>query len=469
MERNTRACWIASVLLAGLLLTLTGMGRATSWSRFHGDARQSGLSTADAPYDSLLAWTYATGDSIVYSSPVVAADGTIYIGNVEKELLAFTPQGNLDWSFRGAGNFRHSTPAIAPDGTIYIGGNDGRLYAVNPDSTRKWTFVADAPIKTSPNIAADGTIYFGADDGRLYAIHPDSTLAWTYATGDTIRSSPAIGPDGTIFFGSTDFYFYALWPDGSLRWRAATGGQIKYCSPAVTEDGVVYFGSYDGFVYALTSDQTFLWAYPTGHIVRSSPAIGPEGRVFIGAGDDLLAILPDGSLDWEYPTGGSVISSPAYFGDDDVLCVGSDDGALHCVHADGTGDWTFTVGVPIRSSPAPSDDGNVYVADLEGRFWAFGRLSGVSVDESERIAERWVVAFPSVTSGRVRFHVGDHAAQAARIVIRDVLGRDIADLRVAAGAASWDGRDARGQRVPAGVYYYAVAGRGPTGRVVLIR
>jgi outer membrane protein assembly factor BamB len=423
MERNTRACWIASVLLAGLLLTLTGIGRATSWSRFHGDARQSGLSTADAPYDSLLAWTYATGDSIVYSSPVVAADGTIYIGNVEKELLAFTPQGNLDWSFRGEGNFRHSTPAIAPDGTIYIGGNDGRLYAINPDSTRKWTFVADAPIKTSPNIAADGTIYFGADDGQLYAIHPDSTLAWTYATGDTIRSSPAIGPDGTIFFGSTDFYFYALWPDGSLRWRAATGGQIKYCSPAVTEDGVVYFGSYDGFVYALTSDQTFLWAYPTGR----------------------------------------------YFGDDDVLCVGSDDGALHCVHADGTGDWTFTVGVPIRSSPAPSDDGNVYVADLEGRFWAFGRLSGVSVDESEMAAERWVVALPSVTSGRVRFHVGDHAAQAARIVIRDVLGRDIADLRLAAGAASWDGRDASGQRVPAGVYYYAVDGRGPTGRVVLIR
>jgi outer membrane protein assembly factor BamB len=281
-----------------------------------------------------------------------------------------------------------------------------------------------------------------------------------------------VGPDGTIFFGSTDSFFYALWPDGSLRWQAATGDQIKFCSPAVTETGVVYFGSYDGFVYALTTDQQFLWAYPTGHVVRSSPAIGADGRIYIGSDTRLLALTPDGNLDWDYETGGLVISSPVYFDDDLVIGVGSDDGAFYCLHDDGSLDWRYTVGAPIRSVPSPSASGNIYVADMSGIVWAFGDGEPNAIGDAPPAprAGLQLVAAPNPTSGTVIFRVanGGHAADA--IIVYDVLGREIDRLLTGGSRAFlWDGRDRGGRPLPAGTYFYRGAGDQRVGRLVIVR
>lgn len=43
--------------------------------------------------------------------------------------------GALEWKF-STGGAVYSSPAIAADGTIYIGSNDGNVYAINPDGTR---------------------------------------------------------------------------------------------------------------------------------------------------------------------------------------------------------------------------------------------------------------------------------------------------------------------------------------------
>ena len=462
---------ITKLLLSLAVLLGTGGAIAAPWSSFHGDQRNSGYTGADAPFDSLLAWSYTGTDSILFSSPVVGPDSTIYLGTLGKDLLAISPLGELLWSYHADGNFRHSTPALAADGTIYIGGSDGLLYAVNSDGTRKWTFTAGAPIKTSPNIAASGVVYFGADDGLMYAVNSDSTLLWSYATADTIRSSPAIGPDGTVFFGSMDSYFYALWPNGTLRWRAATGDVIKYCSPAVSEAGVVYFGSYDGFVYALGSDQTFHWAYQTGRAVRSSPALGPLGRVFIGSGSKVLAIDTFGALDWEYDTGGIVYSSPVYFGDDDVICVGSDSGAFHCIMEDGSLDWTFTVGSGIRTSPAPGWRGTVIAADMAGTIWAFGNLGANAVPENGNFGGRLSLQVsPNPFRSTVTFRAIDGDTGTEALKIFDIRGREVAKVEAGSGGGyRWDGRGKSGQNLPSGVYLYRLSETEHAGRVVLLR
>jgi outer membrane protein assembly factor BamB len=437
---------------------------------FHGDRRHSGYSIADAPFDSILAWSVPSTDSIYYSSPVIGPDLTIYVGNVAEELQAFSPFGEPLWTFTAGGNFRHSTPAVADDGTIYIGSADGKLYAVNADGTFKWTFTAGASIKTSPNIATDGTVYFGADDGRLYAVNPDSTLRWTYATGDSIRSSPAIGPDGTIFFGSMDHYLYALRSNGTLRWRALTGGIIKYCSPAVDEAGNVYFGSYDGFLYALTSNQEFLWAYFVDDEVRSSPAIGPDGTVYIGGGNQLLAIGPGGTLDWDFGTGGPVLSSPVYFGDDDVIGIGSEDGVFYAVHADGSEDWSFTVGTPIRATAAPGLVGNVYVADLSGTLWALGNVLVGAGDPGGGGRRLPLIASPNPAPGRVGFRAAGGDPLHSALLLFDASGRLIRRLGGdGTGSFVWDGMDQGGRPATSGVYLYRLEGSAGTGRVTLLR
>lgn len=465
--RSLRKC-TGLVICIALWASVAWDASGAGWPIFHGDRRHSGYTENDAPFDSILAWTHVTGDSVLYSSPVVTSEGTVYLGTLGEELVAVSLFGEELWRFRGGGNFRHSTPAIAPNGRIYIGGSDGVLYAVNPNSTLAWTFEAGGPIKTSPNIGTDGTIYFGADDGCLYAVYPDSTERWVYAAGDTIRSSPAIANDGTILFGSLDQYLYALWPNGTLRWRAATGDVIKYSSPAVSEAGIVYYGSYDGYLYAVTLDQQLLWYCDTGHVLRSSPAIGLDGRVYIGSGTKLLAFNEDGEIEWDCETNGTVTSSPVYFEDDDVVCVGSESGALYCVRAeDGDVDWTFTVGHPILSSPAPGVRNMIYIADVRGALWAFGNLPDLGVAERD-ITGPGYTAHPNPATQQVVFRQAADDVPAGDIVVFDLLGREVAHLPTSGHKIiRWDGCDLRGRPVTSGIYLYRSSKGGSLQRVVL--
>ncbi|MDB4805128.1 immunoglobulin domain-containing protein, partial [bacterium] len=55
----------------------------------------------------------------------------------------------------------YSSPAIGSDGTIYVGSNSGNLYAINPDGTQKWAFETGGGVSSSPAIGSDGTIYVG--------------------------------------------------------------------------------------------------------------------------------------------------------------------------------------------------------------------------------------------------------------------------------------------------------------------
>jgi outer membrane protein assembly factor BamB len=101
----------------------------------------------------------------------VLAFGTPYVGSWDYHLYAVKPDGTEKWKF-WAGNPVPS-PVISADGTIYVGsGNDRHLYAINPDGTLNWKFTTGVigQINSSPAIGADGTVYFGSDNGNLYAV-----------------------------------------------------------------------------------------------------------------------------------------------------------------------------------------------------------------------------------------------------------------------------------------------------------
>ena len=106
---------------------------AASWSQFRADSAGQG-SRFVITLDSLKpAWSLDVGH-VVFSSPVIGSDGTIYVGNLEGELIAVNPDGTEKWRF-DSGVPVLASPAVADDGFIYLLGTALFAEATPPDHT----------------------------------------------------------------------------------------------------------------------------------------------------------------------------------------------------------------------------------------------------------------------------------------------------------------------------------------------
>lgn len=391
---------------------------AFNWTR---QSRYAGSSDHD------LKWSFEAEDAI-YSTPVIGADGMLYIGSYDGKLYALNASsGKLKWVFE-TGFAIASSPAIGADGTIYIGSGDGKLYALDPyaadDGDRlKWSFATGDRIYSSPSIGADGTIYVSSYDGWLYALDPDAADGekekWSYEIGAGRNdSSPAIGADGMVYVGSADGIFYALDPnaaddDDRLKWSVELNMEWDglcwdepcpiYSSPAIGADGTIYVGSNDGYVYALDAladddEERMKWSYETWGSVLSSPAIGADGTVYVGSSDGALyALDPNAEYDhdrekWSFGIGWNVIISSPVMDADGMIYFGSIDwygnGTLYALDANAEDDaervkWSFTTEGEIRSSPVIGPDGTIYIGSFDHKLYAIGTKT---IAPPERIA-----------------------------------------------------------------------------------
>ena len=274
----------------------------------------------DVARDGTLKWSYATGD-IIFSSPAVAHDGTVYIGSDDDHLYAVTPrEGKPRWIVQlGACPQRvgigpeasrcdvDGGPTIGPDGVIYTGG-DG-IYAINPDGTLRWHFVTNGHVSSAPALLPDGTVVAGARTTSFMPWPPTARSAGIFGPAADIEPAPAIGDDGTIYVGSDDHKLYAIGPDGVLRWAFTTGADVR--SSVAIGNGIIYVGSFDAQLYAVHLDGTLAWSFRAGDRIVSSPLVDAAGAVLFGSQDDRLYCLePDGHLRWSVELGGDIDSSP---------------------------------------------------------------------------------------------------------------------------------------------------------------
>ena len=342
---------------------------ASPWPMFRGDLLHTGRSAFAGSTVNTLKWKFKTNDKI-NSSPVIGADGTIYIGSEDNGLYAVSPDGIKIWKYK-TGSKIISTPAIGSDGTIYVGADDDKLHAINPDGTLKWKAKAKNRVQSSPAIGPDGTIYVGSNDGYLYAFNPDGTKKWKYdagGDGGDVFSSPALASDGTIYVGSSQGKLHAINPDGTKKWKFDTDGQIN-SSPALGADGTIYAGASDGYLYAvIPADGTKLWRYDIGGSIFSSPAIGSDGTIYVGCNNDkFLAVNPDGTKKWSFGTNNGFDSSPV-IDVNGIIYVGCNDDKIYALNPDGTELWKYDTGGNVFSSPAIGSDGTIYVGSTKNLY-----------------------------------------------------------------------------------------------------
>jgi len=274
-----------------------------------------------------IKWQYRTGFWIT-SSPAIADDGTIYVGSWDCYFYAINSNGTLKWRFY-TGVIK-SSPAIANDGTIYIGSDTANcIFALNLNGTLKWRFNTSGAVECSPAIGDDTTVYITSNGNILYAIFSNNgTQKWSFSKG-AFLGSPAIGNDGTIYVASQDGYLYAVYQNGSMKWRSPIGWGSGHV-PSIANDETIYIGGDD--LYAFYPNGTRKWTFNPGGFydaTSESQAISSDGTIYYGVTNNtgadgyLIAVNPDGTERWrEWICNDHVWSSPA-IGDDGTVYIGA--------------------------------------------------------------------------------------------------------------------------------------------------
>ncbi|MCU0299039.1 MAG: PQQ-binding-like beta-propeller repeat protein, partial [Candidatus Nanopelagicales bacterium] len=371
------------------------------WPTMRHDLRNTGASDLPGLDPGTKPWSFQTGKGI-FSTPVIAADGTTYVGSADHNLYGLSEEGQEVWRFE-TGEIIDTAPALLDDDSLIIGSGDEKMYKVSTDPAvpshqrEVWSFEPTLPPvegqlvswwEGSPNVGPDGVIYQGNTGGGAYAVNPDGSQKWAYQAQNAVWTVPAMDDSGTTYWGSVDLRLFALNADGTQKWQRTTLGYVT-SSPALGPDGTLYAGSFDGTMYALDSaDGSVKWKLQTGDHIYASPALvendGQLEQIIIGSTDGLLySVNPDGELLWTYDTGAPIRSSPVVgqapvAGGTPIVYAGAANGRVVAVNVnDGSLRWSYdtTSSEPtlasrnqLNSSPALGPKG-VYTGSQDGAVW----------------------------------------------------------------------------------------------------
>ena len=165
-------------------------------------------------------------------------------------------------------------------------------------------------------------------------------------------------------------------------WQYTTGDGIT-CSPAVGPDGTVYVGGDDGYVYALTpgaTSGTLKWRYRTGGALDSTAASvsGDGTSVYAVSADGYVYALAtaSGALEWRYGVASSPPACAPTLASDGTIYVRDSLNTLYALNPAGTVKWTCPISGISYASPTVAADGTVYIGSDNGFFYAVNPASG---------------------------------------------------------------------------------------------
>jgi outer membrane protein assembly factor BamB len=172
-----------------------------------------------------------------------------------------------------------------------------------------------------------------------------------------------------------------------LKWTfQADDGIVS--SPSIGHNGTIYVGAggyheanADSSFYAINPDGSLKWKfyiiyYDFTNGVFSSPAIAPDGTIYFGAGDKYIYAIEDsvsyGKLKWSTLLGFFPVYSSPVIGADGTVYIGTLDFQLNALRPeDGVRRWYHTTGWCIFSSPAIRDDGSICVGSKDHNLYVF--------------------------------------------------------------------------------------------------
>ena len=266
----------------------------------------------------------------------------------------------------------------------------------------------------------------------------NTRLFWKYNIANNFQETPALDSYNNVISGggNNHLYLYSINQKGQLNWRIRTKGKTEM-SPVISNNGSIYIGGYfTKYFSSISTNGEINWDIDNVWI-RSSPAVDPEGNIYMGINDRYLtSISNEGEVNWQISNGSrsspSVLSTnKVYFGGRIYSYSGEEVktnsqisiGALHCI--DNNGDayyasgndiiaidkdwnikWSYSTSGEIWSSPVISDNA-VYVGNIDGKLYSINKFDGTSnwsyltegyINKSPAIAQNNSIVFSNSDS-----------------------------------------------------------------------
>ena len=335
------------------------------WPTMRHDLRNTGASDLVGTDPGTEPWSFTTEVGI-FSTPVVSADGTIYVGSADNVLHGLDRTGPQVWRLRHRRHHRHRT------GTAGRRAGDRGVVGRRSRATR--SCAGCGPIRTcpSPNASSGSSRPCHRRRAAPNWSHGGRAAPTSDRTARSTRATPAASRMPSPRTGRSG---------GRPRPPTPCGR-----CPVVDESEHVLLGvGRCPDLRPRCRRSAAVAAHHAGlrHVVAGD---GHRRRAVPGSFDGTLYALDraDGSVRWKYQSGDHIYSSPALIEDAEGILeqvvIGSTDGLLHSVAPDGTccGPTTRALrsAAPRSSGGRPTGGRVVYVGSANGQVRGSRRQDG---------------------------------------------------------------------------------------------
>ena len=313
-----KLAWSYETSVTSLSCPVIGANKEIYFSTGYDDSNVYSISA-----EGNLRWKSARTELISFGLAIDEA-GYIY-GSEAGSVFRIKPDGTEDWS-QTYTNYNFGPPTLH-DGYVYysadiFNGGDETLKLAQADGSESWSYSHGSKF-AAPAIGSDGRVYISGGSNRMYVIETDGTDGGHLGASGTVDESALvihdlINGDYVAFTSGPKLYAWqggvlqmnypsdndnvtgmALMPGatniatigdecsridltGMEVWTEVPSKKTEYATPAVDSSGYIYYGDSDGIFRCIAPGGTVAWDYDTEtELHYSSPAIGPDNRVYI--------------------------------------------------------------------------------------------------------------------------------------------------------------------------------------------
>jgi outer membrane protein assembly factor BamB len=341
----------------------------------HEDSRHTHRARGRAPSHPDLAWKIATDGPIEGQAAASPDEEQVYVSTLGGSLWAISRRGERVFT-APLGGRAYGSPLVAEDGTVYVGSDAGAFFALSPAGHVKWKLETKGEADTGAVFLPDGNVVFAAGS-EVFGVRPSGDVAWRFAAKGKIFAAPAVTDAGLVIFGSQDDHAYALTAAGLLAWAADLGGDVDG-APALGDDGGIFVGCDTGEVVRLGARGEIVWRTAVGGFVRGTLSVARNGDVLAGVYGPTprqVRLTPDGALRGAFGVQGTGAAEFGVHGgalEDDAgtLVFGAQDDRVYAVGADGGLRWDFRTEADVDAPVTLLSDGTLLLGSDDGSLYA---------------------------------------------------------------------------------------------------